>query len=926
MSTGGEPDPPDAADDRLGTLADEFTARLRRGERPRVADYVAANPDLATELHDLLPPIAALEQLKTHHLVSTGRIGFLGLPTDRLGDFRIVREIGRGGMGIVYEAQQESLGRRVALKTLPHAALLSPRQLERFQREAETASQLQHPNIVPIHAVGADAGVHYFAMPRIDGASLDRAIAALRGDEPATGDPVDGTDAPLVAGVRDWIAAPQQPRAESWRRIAHLGAEVADALEFAHRHGVLHRDVKPSNILVEPNGKVWVTDFGIAKIHGEDGMTRTGEFLGTLQYAPPEQLDGSGDARGDVYGLGLVLFELAARRPAFAGNSRRDLADRIRNGLARTLRQVDRSAPRDLETILAKATAFEPNHRYGSAAALADDLRRFAAGRPIAARDVFAVERVWRWSQRNPATATLAASTVLGIVAAATIGWSGYLTTSEALQRERLITIAASQNLQQAKAATARAETNLSLSLRSLNELFDAIAEDRQHGTADEPLLDMTSSPSLSHKELDLLRRTVAFYEQFAAENADASGLRLDTARALRRIGDLNHWTGAVDDAAAAYQRAADYYDQLAANSDDPDLAVEQASIERCLGAIDFDCGRGMAGVRHFESARSTLAAEVRDRPSDRNRRELVCVLNTIAAAMSRPTLAPQQAGAFHPMLAGGYVQAAAACRQALLAAETLVAAHPGSPPDLLLLARCHRLNAQVLALAPGRNRSAGAIERSMQVLTRLSEASSDHAGYRYELAEATCLLGAVGEDDPAVGLRRCRDGVQMARDLVTANPAVPIYQDLLGRCLRRLADTLARGSDTAAAMTVQLEAIELRSQLVQRFPAAPNHTWELAVARQSLADLALQRGDAATARSQLEAAVDEVRHFGGGSDRFLLTFALLPGLHAQLRSVLERLGDTDAIARLDAQWPGGEFPPGPPSRFFGPRFRSRPR
>jgi len=870
---------PTGSDDRLEQLADEFAARLRAGQRPSVTDYVAANPALAAELRELLPSVAALEELKVRQLASTGRIGFLGLPQDHLGEFRIVREIGRGGMGIVYEAEQESLGRRVALKTLPYAAFLSPQQIERFHREAATAAQLQHPNIVPIHAVGDDAGVHYFAMRRIDGCSLDRAIAAAR-----TG--TAGEADPLVEAARVWLH-PEAP-AERWRRLAAVGAAVADALDFAHRHGVLHRDVKPSNVLIEPDGKVWVTDFGIAKIGGDDGMTRTGEFLGTLQYAPPEHLDGMCDARGDVYGLGLCLFELAAGRPAFASNSRRELADRIRNGVPRALRRLDGSIPRDLDTIVSKATAFDPAHRYASAALLAADLRRFGAGLPIAARDASRVERLWRWGRRNPVTAGFAASTVAAAVAAAALGWYGYLSTREALGREQQ--------------ATGRAESNLALSLRSLNQLFDAIAEAPPNGGSEQALLDMPSSPSLSRKELDLLRRTVAFYEEFAAHNAADAGLRLDTARALQRIGDLHHWTGALDDADAAYRRAAGYYDQVP-GADDADLVVEIAVLERRLGNVALERGQWPAALRAFESVRHTLADEVRDRPGDRNRRELVCTLNTITATLSRSSAPRGRSPAgrilpIGPMLAPAYAQAASCCKQALRIAGELVEAHPDSPTDKLLLARCHRLNAQTLSMAPGNALSAAAIARSMQVLTELSAAEHDRAAYQYELAEANCLMGAVAAD-AREGLPRCRVGVQQARELAAADPNAPTYQDLLARGLRRLGDTLQRAGATTEAMGSYGESVQLRRELARRFPASPQHALELANVYRSLAQVERGLGQAAQARTELEAAIAVIDGFGQGSDRMLLTIMVLPELQQDLLEVLEALGDDAAAAAL---------------------------
>ncbi|MBK8099517.1 MAG: protein kinase [Planctomycetes bacterium] len=302
-----------------------------------------------------------------------------------LGDFRILGEIGRGGMGVVYRARQRSLDREVALKVLPSHVTLQPSAVARFRREATLAARLEHPNIVAIHAVGDDGDTNFFAMELVDGAPLDRI-------DPATGKP------------------------RSVRQCVELCAAVADALAHAHEHGVLHRDVKPTNILVRKDGRPVLTDFGLARDVDQPGMTRTGAFAGTPHYTAPEQAAGSKhvDARADVWSLGATLYELLTGRRAFEGDTVADVIEQIaRREPVDPVRLVPALSP-DLAAIVLKALEKDPARRYHSARAFADDLRAFLEFRPIAARRATPMRRLQRWIRREPLRATLAAVLVVG--------------------------------------------------------------------------------------------------------------------------------------------------------------------------------------------------------------------------------------------------------------------------------------------------------------------------------------------------------------------------------------------------------------------------------------------------------------------------------------------------------------------------------
>lgn len=404
----------------LGQAAEEIEQLKRRGEQIDVDAIVGKYPAIEAELRSIAPTIGALCDVASAVPSSDTSQG-PGLK--QLGDFRLIRELGRGGMGIVYEAEQLTLDRRVALKVLPFAALLDSRQLRRFRTEARAAAILQHPNIVSVISVGTDRSIHFYAMELIDGQSLAEVIRSRASPSPSNDDAPAGSTSPIAYNSTDFSNQDQS----LYRRVASLGIQIADALHYAHGEGILHRDIKPANLLLDRDGNVHIADFGLARMQSADEATKTGDVVGTLRYMSPEQFEGGRyvDARTDVYSLGLTLFELAAGKPMHSATDKRELIQQVLNATPRKLRSVAANAPRDFSTILAKATAKDATERYSSSAEFADDLRRFLDHRPIAARQSGPLLQALRWCQRNRNVAALTAMVVLLLAGLAVMGFVG---------------------------------------------------------------------------------------------------------------------------------------------------------------------------------------------------------------------------------------------------------------------------------------------------------------------------------------------------------------------------------------------------------------------------------------------------------------------------------------------------------------------
>jgi serine/threonine protein kinase len=492
-------------DPRLVKAVEEYLAELEAGKAPSRAQFLARFPDLK------VPLAACLDGLEMVHKAAGssasasgpslraafGEIDFAA--ADPLGDFRILGEVGRGGMGIVYEAFQLSLGRVVALKVLPFASALNPRHLQRFKNEAQAAAQLHHTNIVPVYAVGHERGVHFYAMQLIDGQSVSALIRDLRTQAgKTTGEQASSVRAqlPPITTTKRALRTPKSGQEtismalgsistqrshrgnEFYRTSARLMVQAAEALEHAHSFGVIHRDIKPANLLIDTRGNLWVTDFGLAQIMADGQLTHTGDLVGTLAYMSPEQAGGGRaplDHRTDIYSLGATLYEMLTLEPLFGGNNRPALLHRILNDEPVPPRSLDRAIPIELETIVLKAVSKNPVDRYKTAQEMADDLQRFLDNKPILARRPALADRVRKWSRRHP-------SVIVAGVLLLAFGIAGLIVNNYLLAEEK-------QRTQEAlNAAEEHAKKNQRL-FHDAREAIDFFTELCEEELGDKPFL-----------------------------------------------------------------------------------------------------------------------------------------------------------------------------------------------------------------------------------------------------------------------------------------------------------------------------------------------------------------------------------------------------------------------------------------------------
>jgi serine/threonine protein kinase len=695
-----------------------------------------------------------------------------------IGGYEILSELGRGGMGIVYRARQLSLGRVVALKMMLGGEYGGPELRLRFRKEAEAVARLQHPNIVQIHEVGEESGRPFFALEYVDGKSLAQHLAG----------------------------APLAPRP-----AALLLRTLAQAMQYAHERAVVHRDLKPGNVLLTADGVPKITDFGLARLLGEDGgQTRTGSVMGTPSYMAPEQTRGEVHHLGprtDVYALGAVLYECLTGWPPFRAASPLETARQVLEEEPVAPARLQPGLPRDLETICLKCLQKKLSHRYATAGALADDLGRFLDGKPVHARPVNVWEKWWKWIRRRPAAAAL-----IGVsMAAAIILIAGGLLYNARLHRER-----------------DKAQDNFRLALDAVNRSYTQISEDV-----------LLNAPHMEPLRRRLLQSARDFYERFISERGDDPTLQAELGRAYWRLGNITRQTGSKIESTSLFERAVQIQQRLAEHM--PDVAEHQFDLAMSrvnLGGVLAEQGQLKRAEEEYGIALSNWRELVRDH-ADREdyRSKLAHALNALGGV--------RRAGSHHD-------GAIAVHQEALAILKELADRHPDKMHYRRLLAESYTGLGDVASVAgdwKDAQQNYAAAHEALESLVREYPDNPVFLGARADACRNLSRVAHQAQDYSGAveyGEKCLADYEKLAR----AHPAVVGYQTDFAMAWYQLGEVHLRGGDLNKAQAAYKQAIPIRESLVRLQPEVPDHRERLANVHISLSEVYQRQGKTAESRA----------------------------------------------------------------------------
>jgi len=903
----------------VGVLADEFLARCKRGEKPTIKEYCDQHPELAGEIRDVFEALLMVEDLKPGADEVSGSAGESvqvgGQRLRQVGDYRILCEIGRGGMGVVYEAEQQALGRRVALKVLPRTSAGDGSAQVRFQREARAAARMHHTNIVPVFDVGQDGEHLYYAMQLIHGQGLDLVIGDLKrlraqsGVTPAVQDrPADQSiAASLVAGKfeHENLAVADQSDANAtaayegsapssavlpghselstatsnrrayFRSVAQIGVQTAAALSYAHGRGIIHRDIKPGNLILDTTGNVWVTDFGLAKT-GDGGVTHTGDILGTVRYMSPERFRGQCDVRADVYALGMTLYELLTLKAAYASGDRLKLIEQIRQSEATSPRSVDGRIPRDLETIVMKAIDKDPRRRYQSADELGEDLQRFVNDEPIKARRAGAAERLGRWCRRNPAVAGLLAA-VLVLMAAGTA-----VSTWQAVAANRARADLAAKNDALAD-EQAKVQARFDMAMKAIALFHTGVSEDmllrnpefkelrtkllkqaagfyadlekllagqtdaKSRKTLAEgyfQLAELTDKIGDKKQALAVHRKALALRRELAAaEGADVE-TRLDVARSLGKVSELLRATGNHAGALAAYEEERDLAERLEAEQ--PTDAVRSV-----LGQSHYGIGRVLEDMGKPEEALVSC-------------RKAVAIQQKLAGANPAVTEFQNDLAWSHHIIGwmlsrtGKPAEALTEFRQALPIWQKVADANPAITDSQHALALGHNNIGWGLSWTGKPAEALTEFRQALAIWQKLADANPAVTEFQRDLAESHhgvgYMLSQTGKPEEA--LTESRKALAIWQKLADANPTIIDFQKGRAWCHHGTGDLLSQTGKPEEALTEYRQALAIFQKLADANAAVTEFQRALAWSHHNIGRLLSQTGKPEEALTELRQAL----------------------------------------------------------------------
>jgi tetratricopeptide (TPR) repeat protein len=780
-------DPPDLStrERTLDEVLAEYLRAVDAGQQPNRGDLAARYPELEAylaeqdKMEQWMGPLRSVSQaanlgdtFSTFHSAKALEESVTDSAGPRpvtlsLDDYELLEPIARGGMGVVYKAKDRRLNRLVALKMLLTESGLTPNEAQRFRNEAEAVALLDHPNIVPIYAVGEQGGQPYLSMKLLEGGSL--------ADQPSR-----------------FAASP--------REAARLLVPIARAVHYAHQRGILHRDLKPGNVLLDREGQPHVTDFGLAKRVGAAArdLTQSGAIVGTPPYMAPEQTAGRKAAvttAADVYGLGAILYALLTGRPPFEGETVLETLEQVCTQTPEPPRKSNPAVDRDLELICLKCLEKEPPRRYTSAEALADELQRYLDGKPLAlTRPVGTAERLWRWCRRKPVPAALLTTIALLLASVATVYTVGYFQLKAANRLEHASRVRAEENLQVALAAVA---------------YFTRVSEDPRLRTR-----------GLEQLRGDMWRSARDFYAQLARHQVDDPRLEAERARAFLQLGHILALLGSPGEALDSHRQAQEIFTRL--SREHP-------------GVPEYEDGYAQAlleqGTLHQLAKNYSVAQDVLD--------EALPIRQRLAE--EHPDVPDYQQGlarTYHQLARLYQVtdktpQARTTYETALRTFEQMTREHPEQPLLRELRARTHlslgtaytnarhtSVTQQVEHFAEANKNYAAARD----VLTQLDREHPGDPTYRSLLAEAHHLLGSLRrrQGKPDQALPDYKESLDILERLVHDHPDVPEYQFLLGSVLHARGLAYLRLGRLDQARAEYDKAAEVKVRLAREYEATP--------------------------------------------------------------------------------------------------------
>lgn len=810
-------------DDELAGLMAACDEMLATGLPVSALSSIHVPEELQQRLNDDLALVKRLRRLRPPSIFDTPRqpldatlpiqqSGDTSLPA--LGRFRIVRELGAGGFGCVFLAHDPSIGRDVALKVSRAGMLATVADRQRFRHEALAAGRLDHTNIVPVYESGEVGPVCYIASAFCPGMTL----AA-------------------------WLQKRSEPL--QWREAAQIVIVLAQAVQHAHSRGVLHRDLKPANILLSelPNDtdsadsiservrSLKITDFGLAKITDEHTeQTRSGVVLGTASYMAPEQAEGKSREVGtgaDVYSLSAILYELLTGRPPFVAESQLATLQQVREGEPVAPRRLNPRVPRDLETICLKCLQKQPQRRYSTASALAEELQRCLAGEPILARPVSASERAWKWARRRPAAAVLVCVSVFSVIALlAGFVWHdrrlyGALKATEAQRQE-------------ARRENERAERNFEKACDAVDKL---LAEVGQHRLAHLPHLELARR--------QLLKDALAFYQGFLAERGSDERVRHETAQAYWRMGNIYLMLGQFNDGEAMLRQAIPMFDQLIAEFPAVPEHRRQLSLTHYnLGQILWRSSRHAESEKAFARARELQEGLIAQFPANARYGN---DLSTTCGSLAHVWESTSQ-----------FAAAEKAFGEVIQLEGRLVAANADEPTFRQILAKAH-FDLGVLFDRTGRKREAEISCRSaLELQEKLVQEVPDAPIHRLYLADTLEYLGTLTwRDNRASDAEPIyRRALDLYKKLVEDYPHIQEYRRALAICSGNLAQNLGNANRHAEGDELLRLSASLGEKLLSESPNVEVYQINHAATLLSLGRRRHQQGDLTGARRDLERAI----------------------------------------------------------------------